>query len=82
MWSLQKYLTRVKEVVKAAGINVAKFKPQSTRSTSTSEVSLCSVLLHQVMSAAGWTLGTTFARFYNKPTDVNNGFADNNLLLD
>lgn len=72
----------VKEVVKAAGNNVAKFKPQNTRSASKSEVSLCSVPLDQIMSAAGWTLATTFARFHNKPIDVNNGFTDVNLLLD
>ena len=72
----------VKEVIKAAGTNVAKFKPQNTRSASTSEASLCSVPLDQIMSAAGWTLATTFARFYNKPIDVNSGFVDGNLLLD
>ena len=67
----------VKEVMKAAGINVAKFKPHGTRSASTSKASLCPLPLDQIMSAAGWTLATTFARFYNKPIDVNNGFADN-----
>ena len=72
----------VKEVMKAAGINVAKFKPHSTRAASTSKASLCSVPLDQIMSAAGWTSATTFARFYNKPIDVNNGFADNILSLD
>ena len=72
----------VKEVIKATGTNVAKVKPQNTRSASTSEARLCSVSLDQIMSAAGWTLATTFARFYNKPTDVNNAFADSNLLLD
>ena len=71
-----------KEVIKAAGTNVAKFKPQSTRSASTSEVSLCSVPLNQIMSTAGWTLATTFARFYNKPIDVNSGLTEVNLLLD
>ena len=68
--------------MKAAGTNVAKFKGQNIRSASTSESSLCSVQLDQSMSAAGWTLATTFARFYNKPIDVNNGFPDGNLLLD
>ena len=72
----------VKEVIKATGTNVAKFKPQSTRSASTSEARLCSVPLYQIMSAAAWTLATTFARFHNKPTDVINGFTDGNLLLD
>ena len=72
----------VKEGMKAAGINVAKFKPHSTRAASTSKASLCSVPLDQIMSAAGWTSATTFARFYNKPIDVNNGFADNILSLD
>ena len=72
----------VKEVMKAAGINVAKFKPHSTRSVSTSKASLCSVPLDQIMSAAGWTLATTFDRFYKKPIDVNNGFPDNILSLD
>ena len=66
----------VKEVMKAAGINVAKFKPHSTRSASTSKASLCSLPLDQIMSAAGWTSATTSARFYNKAIDVNNGFAD------
>jgi len=72
----------VKEDMKAAGINLAKFKTHSTRSASTSKASLCSVPLDQIMSAAGWTSATTFARFYNKPIDVNNGFADNFLSLD
>ena len=72
----------VKEVIKAAGTNVAKFKPQNTRSASTSEASLCPVPLDQIMSAAGWTLASTFDRFYNKPIDVNNGFTDVNFLLD
>ena len=72
----------VKEVMKEAGTNVAKFKPQNTRSASTSEASLCSVPLDQIMSAAGWTLATTFARFYNKPIDVNSGLTEVNLLLD
>ena len=65
-----------------AGINVAKFKPHSTRSASTSRASACSVPLDQIMSTAGWTSATTFARFYNKPIDVNNGFDDNILTLD
>ena len=72
----------VKEVIKATGTNVAKVKPQNTRSASTSEARLCSVPLYQIMSSAGWTLATTFARFHNKPTDVINGFTDGNLLLD
>ena len=67
--------------MKEAGTNVAKFKPQNTRSASTSEASLCSVPLDQIMSAAGWTLATTFARFYDKPIDVNSGLTDVNLLL-
>ena len=72
----------LKEVIKAAGTNVDKFKPQNTLSASKSEASLCSVPLDQIMSAAGWTSATTFARFDNKPIDVNNGFTDGNLLLD
>lgn len=71
----------VKVVMKEAGINVDKFKPHSPRSTSTSKASLCSVPLDQIMSAAGWSSATTFARFYNKPIDVNNGFADSILSL-
>ena len=72
----------LKKVIKAAGTNVANFKLQNIWSASKSEASLCSVQLDQIMSAAGWTLATTFARFFNKPTDVNNGFTDGNLLLD
>ena len=34
----------VKDVTKAAGFNVAKFKPHSTRAAFTSKASLCSVL--------------------------------------
>ena len=72
----------IKEVMKAAGINLAKFNPHSTRPASTSKASLSSVTLDQIISAAGWISATTFARFYNKPIDVNNGFADNILSLD
>ena len=57
----------VKIIMKEAGINVAKFKPHSTRSASTSRVSACSVPLDQIMFSAGWSSATTFARFYNKP---------------
>ena len=67
--------------MKAAGTNVAKLKPQNIRSASTSKASLCSVQLDHIMSAAGWTLATTFAKFYNKPTDLNNSFADHVLSL-
>ena len=63
-------------------MQLIKFKPQNTRSASTSEASLCPVPLDQIMSAAGWTLASTFDRFYNKPIDVNDGFTDGNLLLD
>ena len=46
-----------------AGINVEKFKPHSTRSTSTSSARDKGVPL----KAAGWRQENTYRRFYDKP---------------
>ena len=66
--------------MKAAGINVAN-SSHIAQALLPHLKQVCA-LYRQIMSAAGWTSATTFARFYNKPIDVDNGFADNILSLD
>ena len=60
----------------SSGINVEMFKPHSTRAAATSKASASFVPLHQILSTAGWSSASTFAKFYNKQIDVNNSFAE------
>ena len=66
----------IRLVMLRSGIDVNKFKPHSTRSASTSRANQCSVPLDKILATAGWSSATTFAKFYNKPIDVSNDYAD------
>ena len=62
----------VVETLGKAGINTKTFKPHATRSASTSAAYNKGLSLSEIGKAAGWSNFTTFAKFYNKPADVNN----------
>jgi len=69
----------IKIVMRNSGINVEVFKPHSTRAAATSKASASFVPLDQILSTAGWSSASTFAKFYNKQIDVNNSFAESVL---
>lgn len=68
----------IKTVMTMAGIDVAVFKPHSTRSASVSAAARSGLDIKHILCTAGWSNAKTFAKFYNKPL-VNmaqdNGFA-------
>lgn len=56
----------IKSILKGAGIDINTFSAHSTRAASTSAAAQREVPLDTIMSAAGWSNTTTFARFYQK----------------
>jgi hypothetical protein len=56
----------VKDVLKARGLNTGVYGAGSTRSASTSKAQGNGAPVDLIMSAAGWTRQSTFARYYNK----------------
>ena len=69
----------VKTVLSSAGIDTKKFKPHSTRAAAVSAASNVSVSLDEIMSTAGWSSESTFAKFYNKPVLRESQFASSVL---
>ena len=67
----------VKTVLSSAGIDTKKFKPHSTRAAAVSAASNVSVSL--ILSTAGWSSESTFAKFYNKPVVRESQFASSVL---
>ena len=62
-------------VVSAAGIDMDRFKPHSTRSASTSWAAHKEVSVDKIMAAAGWRSSNYFAQFYKRPiTDRSKDF--------
>ena len=57
----------VRTVMMGAGLDVAIFKPHSTRSAATSKAKRACVPLTDILKHAGWSNHRTFDRFYNKP---------------
>ena len=57
----------IKYVLKAAGIDVKTFGAHSTRSAACSAAFQSGVPLDCILSTAGWTNCSTFAKYYNKP---------------
>ena len=57
----------VKETLSDAGINTKTFSSHSTRSSSTSTAKERGLSMDEIRKAAGWTNGSTFARFYERP---------------
>ena len=69
----------IKVVMRNSRINVEVVKPHSTRAAATSKASASFVPLDQILSTAGCSSASTFAKFYNKQIDTNNSFAESVL---
>jgi len=72
----------VMHVMSISGVDTDVFKPHSTRSASTSKANVKQVPLECILSAAMWTNGSTFAKFYNKPIVSQRGTCYQNAILD
>ena len=64
----------VKDVMKAAGVDVTIFSPHSTRSASSSKAAR-RLPLSTVVSTIGWARESTFTRHYHKPLSQPGQFA-------
>ena len=69
----------VKEIMKAAGVNVEIFKPHSTRSAATSAAKAAGVPIDEIFKTAGWRSSSVFGKFYNKPLETADSFANSIL---
>lgn len=70
----------IKNVLKAAGVDVAAFSAHSTRHAATSAAAAQGVSIDTIRKAAGWTNASkTFANFYHRPIINNNNFAQSIL---
>jgi integrase len=56
----------LKELMKAAGINIKDFGPGSARSAATTKAESQGAPIDLILKTAGWTQQSTFARFYKK----------------
>ena len=56
----------IKDVMARAGIDTAKYQAHSVRPASASKAMSKEVPIDIIMSTAGWTRESTFAKFYNK----------------
>ena len=72
----------VHTVMMGAGLDVAIFKPHSTRSAATSKAKRACVPLTDILKHAGWSNHQTFDRFYNKSAVKDSTFADSVLKID
>ena len=72
----------VKTVLSSAGIDTKKFRPHSTRAAAVSSANNASVPLDEILSTAGWSSESTFAKFYNKPVVRESHFASSVLKTD
>ena len=61
------------ETKKDAGIEVTVSTSHSMRSSSTRKSRIKGLSLTMINKSAGWTTGSTFAKFYNKPVHENFG---------
>lgn len=64
----------LKETLARAGVDTSVFTAHSTRSASTSAAKDSGTPINVIMSAAGWTNASTFAKFYQKTTDTEKNF--------
>ena len=65
-----------------AGLDVATFKPRSTRSAATLKAKRACDPLTDILKHAGWSNHQTFDRSYNKPAVKDPTFADSVLKID
>ncbi|XP_045123089.1 uncharacterized protein LOC123511349 isoform X4 [Portunus trituberculatus] len=66
----------IKTVFANCGINTKKFMAGSVRPASTSQGNAMDVPVPIILSKAGWTQETTFAKHYNKITQVSDSFQE------
>ncbi len=64
----------LKETLARAGVDTSVFTAHSTRSASTSAAKDSGTPINVIMSAAGWTNASMFAKFYQKMTDTEKNF--------
>ena len=57
----------IRTVMSSAGIDVASFKPHSTRSAATSKAKAACIPMEEILRTAGWSSSRSFDRFYDKP---------------
>ncbi|WAQ94141.1 hypothetical protein MAR_006612 [Mya arenaria] len=50
-------------------IDIDKYSSHSTRSAASSKVKASGLPISEIMKVAGWSIDTTFARFYDKPLE-------------
>jgi integrase len=70
----------LKETLKAAGIDTAKYGPGSSRAASTSKAARIGAPINVIMKTAGWTRESTFTKFYQKQITHKTGL--NDFILD
>lgn len=56
----------IRTVISSAGIDVASFKPLSTRSAATSKAKAAYITIDLILSTVGWCMSRSFDRFYDK----------------
>lgn len=67
----------VKDVMKASGVDIAKFKTHSARHASTSAVYRAGLSLDVIKETAGWSKKShVFAKFYNRPLETETNFVE------
>lgn len=66
----------IKVTLQAAGVNMSIFTPHSTRAASTSAALRAHVPLNTILKTAGWNNSCTFAKFYSKPLQTENGICN------
>ncbi|XP_045131688.1 uncharacterized protein LOC123516454 [Portunus trituberculatus] len=66
----------IKTVLADCGINTKKFTAGSVRPASASKAKAMDVPVPIILSKAGWTQETTFAKHYNKITQVSDSFQE------
>ena len=64
----------LKSMLCNAGIDTSVYKGHSTRSSCTSKVKSLGVPVNIIMDKAGWTKADTFAKFYDKKSNVDTEF--------
>lgn len=63
-------------VLTRSGIDTTRYKAHSTRAAATSAAKRNAASIDTIMKAAGWKTSNTFAKFYNKPVETNEDFAE------
>ena len=56
----------IRMIMEAAGIDIKRFAPHSTRAASTSKAASVNVPLNTILETAGWCRETTFTKFYKR----------------